>query len=79
MMNATELRAALARHNVTAADLASIVGITPRAVRYWLEGERPIPAHVWLLCRLLDCRPEMLGLIRDLARQRLAEELACTA
>jgi DNA-binding Xre family transcriptional regulator len=78
MMNATELRDVLARHEITSAELAAFAGVTSRAVRYWLEGERPIPGSIWLLCRLLDCRPELLGIVRDIARERLAP-CECTA
>ncbi len=50
-MTPTQLRAALKRLGLTQVAAAKRLGVTPRAVRFWVAGTYPIPEAVALLLR----------------------------
>lgn len=50
----TDLRAWLKRHEFTQEDLALILGVSDRCVRFWVAGKRPLPKSVTLLMRAAD-------------------------
>jgi DNA-binding transcriptional regulator YiaG len=53
-MSASGLRSWLLRHNLVQSDLAVICGVSERCVRFWVAGERPLPAYLRLLMRAVD-------------------------
>ena len=53
-MSASGLRSWLLRHNLVQSDLAVICGVSERCVRFWVAGERPLPAYLRLLIRAVD-------------------------
>lgn len=61
---AADLQELKARHGLTGAKLGLMAGVSPRAVRQWLSGDRQIPLSAWrLLCILLDEKtPEQVKL-----------------
>lgn len=60
-MTSDQLRAALAALSLSQTAAASVLGVTPRAVRLWLAGDRPVPAYVALhLDALAKLRPDAL-------------------
>jgi hypothetical protein len=52
-MTANQFRAALSRLDLSQVGAAKLVGADPRTGRRWALGERPIPACVAILLRLL--------------------------
>jgi transcriptional regulator with XRE-family HTH domain len=45
--------ALIARHDLTQAAVATLLGVTPRAVSYYLSGNRPISTPILLLCQVM--------------------------
>jgi len=60
VMNATDLREAIGALNITQAELARLVDVTPRAISLWLAGEREIAGPVASYLRLLLSLPSAL-------------------
>ena len=54
MTTSNDLRLWLSRHGLVQSDLAVICGVSARCVRFWVAGERPLPAHLRLLMRAVD-------------------------
>lgn len=54
MTTSEDLRLWLSRHQLVQSDLALICGVSERCVRFWVAGERPLPAYLRLLMRALD-------------------------
>jgi DNA-binding transcriptional regulator YiaG len=52
-MTPDELRAVIRELELTQAEFAEKIGVSARAVRYWLSGQRRIPKTVELLVRTL--------------------------
>ena len=50
-MTPKQFRAALRRLRVNQTEAAQRLGVTPRAVRFWIAGERRIPEPVRILLR----------------------------
>jgi DNA-binding transcriptional regulator YiaG len=50
----TNLRDWMHRQSLTQSDVALIMGVTARMVRFWSSGQYPIPAAVDLLMRAVD-------------------------
>lgn len=50
-MTPRQLRTALKKLDVNQVELAGRLGVTPRAVRFWLAGKRGIPEPVAILVR----------------------------
>jgi Helix-turn-helix len=59
-MNSLDLRAILKDINLTQADFARLLGITPRAVTLWMADERAIPGPAEAYVRLLRLLPPNL-------------------
>jgi transcriptional regulator with XRE-family HTH domain len=88
MMNATELNGHLAALQISPAEAAQLLGVSPRTLRRWLEGEEvPGPAEAALRAwrtlaeRHLPWKPDSASIFEDdqdqIARhQRHVEELA---
>lgn len=58
-MTPSDLRATLARLELTQAGLARLLGVEPRTVRHWIAGTRSMPRGVALLLRAMECWPEV--------------------
>lgn len=54
MTTSDDLRLWLSRHGLVQSDLAVICGVSARCVRFWVAGERPLPAYLRLLMRAVD-------------------------
>jgi len=54
MTTSNDLRLWLSRHGLVQSDLAVICGVSERCVRFWVAGERPLPAYLRLLIRAVD-------------------------
>ena len=54
MTTSNDLRLWLLRHTLVQSDLAVICGVSERCVRFWVAGERPLPAYLRLLIRAVD-------------------------
>jgi len=54
MTTSNDLRLWLSRHGLVQSDLAVICGVSERCVRFWVAGERPLPAYLRLLMRAVD-------------------------
>ena len=54
MTTSDDLRLWLSRYGLVQSDLAVICGVSARCVRFWVAGERPLPAYLRLLMRALD-------------------------
>lgn len=57
-MTPRQLRAALKRLGLNQVALARAVGVTPRAVRFWLAGTYPVPEPVVRLVRTWLAHPD---------------------
>ena len=57
-MSRAELRDILTSLELTQADLAALVGLTPRAVSSWMSGEREVPGPVEAYLGLLGAAPQ---------------------
>jgi transcriptional regulator with XRE-family HTH domain len=64
MNNPERLRRELAALGWTQTKLAEELGVTLRAVRFWVAGDRPIPLYVW---RYLEQAAAMRALARSIA------------
>jgi hypothetical protein len=71
-MSDTELRLTLTRLELSPADAAQLLGVTPRTVRRWLEGEevagpaeQALRAWIRLHDRNLPWRPDEESIVRD--------------
>lgn len=71
-MDANELRQSLDRLNLSPAEAGQILGVTPRTVRRWLDGEemtgpavQAIRAWIRLHNRHLPWRPDTVSIIED--------------
>jgi hypothetical protein len=71
-MNENELRQSLNRLNLSAAEAGQLLGVTPRTVRRWLDGEemtgpavQAIRAWIRLHNRHLPWRPDTVSIIED--------------
>jgi|GEM_PF-920976 len=71
-MDTNELRQSLNRLNLSPAEAAQILGVTPRTVRRWLDGEeitgpavQAIRAWIRLHNRHLPWRPDTVSIIED--------------
>lgn len=53
MIQPDELHRALIRFGLRSSELAKLLGVTPRAIDYWLSGTRSIPGPVAAYLRLL--------------------------
>jgi len=53
-MNKDILAEFMNRHALTASDIAWVVGVTVRQVRYYLSGAYPIPQSISLLLQAYD-------------------------
>jgi DNA-binding transcriptional regulator YiaG len=53
-MTAAELSAHLTAQQISAEYLARVLGVSGRAVRMWLAGDRAVPEPVAKLVRLVD-------------------------
>lgn len=53
-MTPVELSAHLAAHKISAEYLARVLGVSGRAVRMWLAGDRAVPEPVVKLVRLIN-------------------------
>ena len=62
-MQAAELRAALQTLNLNQCQLADLLGVTRRAVQYWVSSERAVPGPVAAYVCLLQQ-------VQEEARQR---------
>jgi predicted transcriptional regulator len=56
-MFASDLRSALDEFELSQVELARLVGVTPRAVNMWLQGDREIPGPVEAYMRLFSMLP----------------------
>lgn len=55
-----KLRAALEEMDIKPRELATLLGVTARAVNMWLDGTRKVPGPVWAYLRLLRRLPPRL-------------------
>ena len=56
-MTAAELRAAVGKLDLSQAQLARLLDVTPRAINTWLSGTRPVPGPVAAYLRLFASTP----------------------
>jgi Helix-turn-helix len=68
-MLVSDLRLVLDEFKLTQVELAKLVGVTPRAVNMWMQGDREIPGPVEAYVRLFILLPAQ---IRDGERARAA-------
>lgn len=47
--------------NINYQDLATILGLSNRCVKYWIDGNRVIPDHIIKLINLFSRKPELLN------------------
>lgn len=74
-MTAAELQVTLDRIGITPHDLALIAGVTERQVRYWRNGETPVPQLVELVLSAM-CRGEIsIGFVTEFVEQRLRRSM----
>lgn len=59
-MTPEKLEQFLVRHDLTNAQFARLLGVTPPAVDHWLLGRRAVPLTTVRLLRLFDRRPELM-------------------
>ncbi len=59
-MTSNDLRAVLGELELTQADFARLIGVTPRAIALWMADERTIPGPVDAYVRLLRLLPPNL-------------------
>ena len=56
-MTPERLELSMERLGLNQTDLALFLGVSARGVRYWIAGEREIPASVETLLRLMEAIP----------------------
>ncbi len=62
----SEMRAILRALHVAPSEMAQIIGVSTRAIYFWLQGRNcPSPQAVMLL-RLVHSRPYMAGVVKGL-------------
>lgn len=66
-MNGKQLADSLTDLDLSKSDLATLLGVTPRAVNLWLSGEREIPGPAIAYLRLLHSLPKALQ-VQELMR-----------
>lgn len=67
-VTATQYREFLARHKLTQVEFAELFGASGRTGQNWAAGS--IPPPVATMIALIDRRPEMLGVLREIAQER---------
>lgn len=70
MMSRDEYRDALAALGLAQEEVGRLLGVGPRTARRWASGEIDVPGPVEMHLRLWRDRPELLEVIRRLARER---------
>ena len=58
-MSREDLREWMRTHNMSADELAEMLGLTTQAVLYWTQGKRKIPEPIGRLLEFLGQRPQM--------------------
>ena len=58
-MSREDLREWMRTHNMSADELAEMLGLTTQAVLYWTQGKRKIPEPIGRLLVFLGQRPQM--------------------
>ena len=59
-MSREDLREWMRTHDMSADDLAEMLGLTTQAVLYWVQGKRKIPEPIGRLLVFLGQRPQMM-------------------
>lgn len=59
-MTAQQLEAFLKTHKMSTASFADLIGLTPSAVKHWLDGRRTIAKPYSRLVRMFEKRPELM-------------------
>ena len=59
-MNNIELEKLLTELDLTNEDFAKLLGVTPNAVRWWLDGGRKVPPTVAKLVRYFVAHPKAI-------------------
>lgn len=59
-MNRDQLQSFMAKHGLSAEQLADLIGLTKSAVDHWLNGIRSIAKPYGRLMRLFDKHPELM-------------------
>lgn len=62
-MTPEELRSILEAHGISQMDLSRRVGVAGQTVRRWVRHDGEVPGCIAVLMRLIDARPELIGLI----------------
>jgi transcriptional regulator with XRE-family HTH domain len=57
-MTGSELRRIIDANEIGQADLARLVGVTPKAIWFWLRGDRKIPGPMIAYLRLYTMLPD---------------------
>lgn len=70
MMTKDEYRAALGQLDLKQEAVGALLGADRRTARRWASGETPVPGPVEMHIRLWLERPELLEVVRRLARER---------
>ena len=70
MMSKDDYRDALARLGLAQEEVGRLLGAGPRTARRWASGETEVPGPVEMHIRLWRDRPELLEVVRRLARER---------
>ena len=58
-MSREDLREWMRTHDMSADELAEMLGLTTQAVLYWVQGKRKIPEPIGRLLVFLGQRPQM--------------------
>ena len=66
-MKPAEYREAVKALDCTQTEFAEMLGAKPRTGQYWASVA--VPGPVALIVRLIQARPEMLGVLADLAEK----------
>ena len=66
-MTAEELKESIVTLGLTQTGLARVVGVTGRAMRFYIAGDREIPEPTARLIRLMVARPELVSVVSGLA------------
>mgnify|MGYP000176883642 CR=1 FL=1 len=64
-MDAAQLQEWRKRHELTQEGTAAALGLSPRMVRYYLQGAKPVPLTVALACLAWDENPTQAGIVAD--------------
>lgn len=59
-MTAKELEEFMERHEMTAPDIADVLGVTLGAIHHWLVGRRAISLTVSRCLKLFDKHPQLI-------------------